>query len=137
MDCHTHFPTADISSTFASAEIRRRRRERCWSAIATSRRIEQDKTELMTTSGPVEYAPAVDGGVGRLLFMRDNTLMAQGFDERSLALVGDAAPVLESVAFVNQTGAFAASCERNTRVHRRPGRYGLARGSVTRASRSR
>ena len=70
---------------------------------------QQEKTELMTSSRHVIYAAAVDGGVGRLLFTRDNTLMTQGFDERSRALVGDAAPVVEPVAFINQLGAFAAS----------------------------
>jgi Tol biopolymer transport system component len=70
---------------------------------------QQEKTELTTTSRHAIYAPAVDGGIGRLLFTRDNTVLAQGFDERSRVLVGDATPVVEQVAFVNQLGAFTAS----------------------------
>ena len=70
---------------------------------------QQDNTELTTSSRHAIYAPAVDGGIGRLLFTRDNTLMTQGFDERSRALVGDATPLIEAIAFVNQLGAFAAS----------------------------
>jgi Tol biopolymer transport system component len=70
---------------------------------------QQDNTELTTSSRHAIYTPGVDGGVGRLLFSRDNTLMTQGFDERSRALVGEATTLLEPVAFVNQLGAFAAS----------------------------
>ena len=70
---------------------------------------QQEKTELTTSSRHAIYVPSLDGGVGRLLFERDNTLMTQGFDERSRALVGDATTLLEPVAFINQLGAFAAS----------------------------
>jgi len=70
---------------------------------------QQEKTALTTTSRHAIYTPAVDGGIGRLLFTRDNTVMAQGFDERSRVLVGDAAPVIEQIGFINQLGAFAAS----------------------------
>src|SRR4030095_17251691 len=39
-----------------------------------------------------------------LLFMRDKTLMAQSFDERSLKLFGDAQPLAEDIEVFGETG---------------------------------
>ena len=48
---------------------------------------------------------------GYLLFMRENTLMAQPFDARKARITGEAAPVAEPVDFFNSAaqGQFAAS----------------------------
>jgi hypothetical protein len=52
----------------------------------------QEQLILRTDTNPV-YAS------GYLLFVRDGTLMAQGFDENNLQLTGDAVPVAEHVQF--------------------------------------
>jgi Tol biopolymer transport system component len=46
---------------------------------------------------------------GRLLFLREGTLMAQRFDSGRLEIAGDAVPIAERVASVNQYGVFSAS----------------------------
>ena len=55
------------------------------------------------------YAPPSDAGSGRLLFMRDGTLMAQVFDERRLELVGEPIPVVEQVGTFLLSGSLSAS----------------------------
>ena len=52
----------------------------------------QDLTRIIATPTSVKYAPAADGSIGQLLFVRDGNLFAQGFDERRQTL--SAAPVL-------------------------------------------
>ena len=47
---------------------------------------EQQATRLLPYAVGMTYAPAVDSGSGHLLFLREGTLMAQPFDEKS---VGD------------------------------------------------
>jgi eukaryotic-like serine/threonine-protein kinase len=58
-------------------------------------RAEEQSTQRLvaTTTSPI-YARASDGGPGRLLFLRDGSLMAQTFDERRLELSD--APILVS-----------------------------------------
>jgi hypothetical protein len=57
----------------------------------------------------VTFAAAVDSGPGRLLFLREGTLMAQPFDAVRLALVGEPVPVAERVGSFRDGAFFAAS----------------------------
>jgi Tol biopolymer transport system component len=43
------------------------------------------------------YAPPRNGSPGRLLFLREESLMAQAFDERRFEVVGEPAPIAEQV----------------------------------------
>jgi hypothetical protein len=47
--------------------------------------------------------------MGRLFFLRESTLLAQPFDERSLQLQGDPIPVAERVGRLFLSGQFSAS----------------------------
>jgi len=70
---------------------------------------EQDSRRLLaTTSAPV-YVPSADSDSGRVLFLRQGTLMAQPFDARRLALSGEAVPVAEKVGSFLDYGFFSAS----------------------------
>src|SRR4030095_7644087 len=57
----------------------------------------QNAQRLMPYAVGVTYAAAVGSGPGRLLFLREGTLMAQPFDAVRLALAGEAVPVAERV----------------------------------------
>jgi len=48
---------------------------------------------------------------GRLLFIREGNLMAQPFDVRSAALIGDAAPIADDILYISgaRLGVFSAS----------------------------
>jgi serine/threonine protein kinase/Tol biopolymer transport system component len=69
----------------------------------------QGAQRLMPYEVGLTYAAAVDSGLGRLLFLRDGTLMAQPFDARRLALAGDPVPVAERVGSFRDGGFFSAS----------------------------
>jgi hypothetical protein len=70
---------------------------------------EQDTRRLLeTTSGPV-YVPPSDSDSGRVLFLRQGTLMAQPFDAHRLELSGEAVPVAEKVGSYIDYGFFSAS----------------------------
>jgi Tol biopolymer transport system component len=58
---------------------------------------EQTATRVLPDSSAPVYVAGPDGGAGRLLFVRDGTLMAQSFDAGTLALSGDAVPVGEDL----------------------------------------
>jgi eukaryotic-like serine/threonine-protein kinase len=58
---------------------------------------EQSSRQLLSTAMPPVYAPAVDATTGYLVFMRENTLLAQAFDPRRLEVIGDPVPVVERV----------------------------------------
>ena len=57
----------------------------------------------------VTYAPATNSGPGRLLFLREGTLIAQPFDERRLALAGEPVPVAERVGSFRDGAFFSVS----------------------------
>jgi serine/threonine protein kinase len=57
----------------------------------------------------VAYAPSSDSTMGRLLFLRENTLMAQPFDTGRLELTGDPLPVADRVAAAGSFAQFAVS----------------------------
>jgi len=70
---------------------------------------EQDSRRLLeTTSGPV-YVPSSDSDSGRVLFLRQGTLMAQPFNAHRLELSGEAVPVAEKVGSYIDYGFFSAS----------------------------
>jgi len=71
---------------------------------------EQSRKRLLPSQIGVVYAPAADASTGFILFLQDDTLMAQAFDSRRLELTGEAAPVAEQVGNnTNTTGYFSAS----------------------------
>jgi eukaryotic-like serine/threonine-protein kinase len=59
---------------------------------------EQSQTRILATNREAYYAISPDGGPGRLLFLRDTTLMAQPFDPGRLEVSGSPVPVAEDVA---------------------------------------
>jgi dipeptidyl aminopeptidase/acylaminoacyl peptidase len=69
----------------------------------------QNAQRLMPYAVGVTYAAAVGSGPGRLLFLREGTLMAQPFDAVRLALAGEAVPVAERVGSFRDGAYFSAS----------------------------
>ncbi|MFI5357690.1 Serine/threonine protein kinase [Candidatus Sulfopaludibacter sp. SbA6] len=67
---------------------------------------QQDTRRLLAADLPAVYAASPGASTGHILFLRENTLMAQPFDAGKMALAGDAVPVGESV---QGHGAFAVS----------------------------
>ena len=59
---------------------------------------EQSQTRILATNREAYYAISPDGGPGRLVFLRDTTLMAQPFDPGRLEVSGSPVPVAEDVA---------------------------------------
>ena len=64
---------------------------------------------LLATDFDVKFVPAPEGDSGKVLFLREGTLLAQSFDLRKLELSGDAVPVAEQVANFIGYGQFSAS----------------------------
>jgi Tol biopolymer transport system component len=58
---------------------------------------EQTGTRVLADSSAPLYVAGPDGSPGHILFVRDGTLLAQGFDAGTLALTGDALPVGENL----------------------------------------
>jgi eukaryotic-like serine/threonine-protein kinase len=69
----------------------------------------QSKERLLPYEVGLTYAAATDSGPGRLLFLREGTLMAQPFDEGRLALAGEPVPVVERVGSFRDSGFFSTS----------------------------
>ena len=55
------------------------------------------------------YSQSLDAGIGRLFFMREGSLLAQAFDERSLKPQGDPIAVAERVGSAFLSGNFSVS----------------------------
>jgi eukaryotic-like serine/threonine-protein kinase len=70
---------------------------------------QQDSKRLVATSWGPAYVPSSDPSMGRLLFLRDGTLMAQPFDARRLELSGEPVTVADQVGAFLQGGFFSAS----------------------------
>ena len=70
---------------------------------------QQSSRQIVATSLMAVYAASADPGTGRLLFLRQGTLLAQAFDEKSLQLKGDPIPVAERVASLFASGQFSVS----------------------------
>jgi Tol biopolymer transport system component len=69
----------------------------------------QSLERLMPYEIGLTYAPATNSGPGRLLFLREGTLIAQPFDERRLALAGEPVPVAARVGSFRDGAFFAVS----------------------------
>jgi Tol biopolymer transport system component len=70
---------------------------------------EQSPKRLVASGFGGVYGPSSNGGLGRILFLREGTLMAQPFDAKRLELAGEAVPVAERVGSTNQYGNFSAA----------------------------
>jgi eukaryotic-like serine/threonine-protein kinase len=70
---------------------------------------QQSSTRILSTSQMAVYAASADPRIGRLLFLREGTLLAQAFDEGSLQLQGDPIPVAERVGSFHLSGLFSVS----------------------------
>lgn len=68
----------------------------------------QSTKRLLESQTGAYYVPAPQGGSGWLIYLRDNTLLAQSFDPNSLETSGEPMPVAEGVGFVYETGYFSA-----------------------------
>ncbi len=71
---------------------------------------EQQSTQrLMDNTFQPVYVPSPGSNTGRIVFLRDSTLLAQSFDPGRLQLTGEATPIAEQVASVQGLGYFSAS----------------------------
>ena len=68
----------------------------------------QSTTPMMLSTHAAAYVRAPGSDVGYLFFVREQTLMIQPFDERTVTLSGDAVPI-DRVATVNAYPALSAS----------------------------
>ena len=79
---------------------------------------DQPTTPVLMTDVAARYVSASNSDIGYVFFVRDQTLMAQRFDEGTLTFAGE--PVaIDRVATVNQYPVFSAST--NGRLAYRPG----------------
>jgi Tol biopolymer transport system component/tRNA A-37 threonylcarbamoyl transferase component Bud32 len=69
---------------------------------------EQPLRRLIATSTGAQFVPG-QGATGRILFLRDGTLMAQNFNTASLEVQGEPAPVAKSVGNTRGFPFFAAA----------------------------
>jgi eukaryotic-like serine/threonine-protein kinase len=70
---------------------------------------QQSSRRILSTSQMAVYAASADSRMGRLLFLREGTLLVQAFDERSLQTQGDPIPVAERVGSFHLSGFFSVS----------------------------
>jgi Tol biopolymer transport system component len=66
---------------------------------------QQDTKRVLAVQYGAGYAPTADPDMGRLLFLREGTLMTQPFDNRRLELTGEPVPVTERVGNTNTVQA--------------------------------
>ena len=67
---------------------------------------QQSSRRILSTSLMAVYAASADSRMGRLLFLREGSLLAQAFDERSLQPQGDPIPVAERVGSLSFPDSF-------------------------------
>jgi eukaryotic-like serine/threonine-protein kinase len=70
---------------------------------------QQSSKRVLVTPVMAVYAPSTEPGMGRLLFMREGSLLAQPFDEQRLELVGEPILLVDQVASFLLSGSFSAS----------------------------
>jgi serine/threonine protein kinase len=70
---------------------------------------QQDSRRLISTLFGAAYAASPDSSSGRVLFVRDNTVFAQAFDERRLSLSGEAVQVTDQVGTYLGSASFSIS----------------------------
>jgi Tol biopolymer transport system component/predicted Ser/Thr protein kinase len=68
-----------------------------------------ERKRLVSSSRTFGYAPPSEGGgPGHLLFVRDDTLMAQPFDPKSFASAGDPFPIAERIGSTGSSVTYAS-----------------------------
>jgi serine/threonine protein kinase len=77
-------------------------------AVNLNPQDQQYKPILVSDSRTV-YVPSPNSNTGYLLFLRQDTLLAQAFDESRLELIGEPLPVAEQVDSSLDRGSFSAS----------------------------
>jgi hypothetical protein len=92
----------------------------------------QSGERLMPYAVGMTYAAAAGSGPGRLLFLREGTLMTQRLDARRLALAGEPVPVAERVGSFRDGGFFSASAN-DVLVYRNAEAIFKSAGSTARA----
>jgi len=71
---------------------------------------EQNPRKILATDRfPVVYVPSQNSGPGWLLFVREQTLMAQPFDDERQEISGDPIPVASQIALMLNMASFSAS----------------------------
>ncbi len=69
----------------------------------------QNKKRILASGFGADFVASGPGGSGRLLFLRDDTLMAQPFDPAKLELSGEPSPLVRGVGSIYQTGFFSVT----------------------------
>ncbi len=69
----------------------------------------QNNKMLIATGFGAIYAPAPSGGPGNILFLRQDTLLAQTFDPDKLELLGEPYRVATGIPSIFETGYFSAT----------------------------
>jgi Tol biopolymer transport system component len=70
---------------------------------------QQSLKRILASDFSIGYAPPRASSPGRLLYLRDESLMAQAFDERRLEVVGEPVPIAERVGTSITRAFFSAS----------------------------
>jgi Tol biopolymer transport system component/tRNA A-37 threonylcarbamoyl transferase component Bud32 len=70
---------------------------------------QQSSRRILSTSQMAVYVASTEAKMGRLLFLREGTLLSQTFDERSLQPQGDPIPVAERVGSYHLSAFFSVS----------------------------
>src|SRR5262245_55278079 len=70
---------------------------------------EQSTRRLLPSVFQVAYVPSPNSSTGRLIFLRESTLMSQPFDPARLELTGEPVPIAEQVGSFGAYGFFSAS----------------------------
>ncbi len=79
-------------------------------ARSLSLQEEEPKRISEISSSPI-YVPSHDSGPGRLIFLREQTLMTQLFDEKKLELLGEPERLAENVLSYLDRGSFSATSD--------------------------
>jgi Tol biopolymer transport system component/predicted Ser/Thr protein kinase len=78
---------------------------------------EQSSQRLMPLDHQPMYVPSPDSGPGHVVFLRQDTLLAQPFDAKRLQLAGEAVPIATLVASIQDLGFYSVS-ENGTLAYR-------------------
>jgi eukaryotic-like serine/threonine-protein kinase len=89
-----------------------------YAGILSSRPEEWLQKKILSTDVGIAYTPSQDSGTGQLLFLRDETLMAQQFDEKRLERMGQEVAVAEPVGFIYGVNGFFSASKNGTLVFR-------------------
>jgi Tol biopolymer transport system component len=94
----------------------------------------ENRRVLADNSTAVFAPPTATGGIGHLLFLRENTVMAQPFDAASARSAGDVFPVAEGVSFFDVNNLAPITVSENGILLYSTG--GIAANQITRYDRS-